>query len=256
VGMKQLGGDAIYLSEAEVGLGTREPIADVARTLSRYVDGIVARVHVHADVEALAHWASVPVINGLSDLEHPCQVLADLLTVLEQLGKIAGVKMAYVGDGFNVAHSLLFGAALTGLDLRVATPPAYAPSTAILEEAQILASRYGSGSQLLWTTDPREAVAGADFIYTDVWTSMGQEAEAEQRRLDFAGYQVTQELLALAQPGAFVLHDMPAHRGEEIEASVIDGPTSLIFDQAENRLHAQKALLVELLGPPEERGRA
>jgi ornithine carbamoyltransferase len=223
VGIKQLGGDAVYLSEAEVGLGTREPIADIARTLSRYTDAIVARVHFHSDVEALARWSSVPVINGLSDREHPCQVLADLLTVLEQLGGIAGVN------------------------LRVATPPAYAPSADVLEEAMRLAAVYETGSKLLWTTDPREAVRGVDFLYTDVWTSMGQEAEAEQRRADFAGYQVTRDLLALAGTGAFVLHDMPVHRGEEIEAEVVDGPMSLIFDQAENRLHAQKALLVELL---------
>lgn len=256
VGISQLGGQAIYLSEAEVGLGTREPVADIARVLSRYVDGIVARVHLHADLELLARWAAVPVINALSEQEHPCQVLADLLTILEQKGGLAGVTLAYVGDGFNIAHSLLLGAALSGLHLRVATPPTHAPAPAILEEAQALARRYETGSQLLWTADPREAAAGADFVYTDVWTSMGQEAEADQRRRSFAGYQVTDALLALARPGAFVLHDMPVHRGEEITATLVDGPTSLIFDQAENRVHAQKALLVELLGSEEERLRA
>ena len=251
VGMTQLGGQTIYLSEAEVGLGTREPVADIARVLSRYVDGIVARVHVHADLELLARWASVPVINALSDLEHPCQVLADLLTILEQKGRLAGVTLAYVGDGFNIAHSLLIGAALSGLRLRVATPTTYAPAASVLKAAQALTRQHGTGAELLTTTDPREAVAGAEFVYTDVWTSMGQEAEAEQRRRTFAGYEVTEELLALARPGVLVLHDMPVHRGEEIEAAVIDGPASLIFEQAENRLHAQKSLLVELLGPRE-----
>ncbi len=248
VGMTQLGGQAIYLSEAEVGLGTREPVADIARVLSRYVDGIVARVNVHRDLELLARWASVPVINALSDQEHPCQVLADLLTVLEQKGTLAGVSLAYVGDGFNIAHSLLLGAALSGLHLRLATPPTHAPSGEVVQAAQALALRYETGAQVSWTPDPRQAVTGAEFVYTDVWTSMGQESEAEHRRRAFAGYQVNEELLSLARPGARILHDMPVHRGEEIEARVIDGPASLIFDQAENRLHAQKALLVELLG--------
>jgi len=251
VGMTQLGGQAIYLSEAEVGLGTREPVADIARVLSRYVDGIVARVNAHRDLELLARWASVPVINALSDQEHPCQVLADLLTVLEQKGRLAGVSLAYVGDGFNIAHSLLLGAALSGLHLRLATPPTHAPSAEVVQAAQALALRYETGGQVSWTPDPREAVSGAEFVYTDVWTSMGQESESEHRRQAFAGYQVNEELLSLARPGARVLHDMPVHRGEEIEAEVIDGPASLIFDQAENRLHAQKALLVELLGREE-----
>ena len=246
MGMIHLGGQALYLSPDEIKLGQRESIPDVARVLSRYVDGIMARVFAHADVVTLARWASVPVINGLSDYSHPCQALADLLTIYEKLGRLKGVKLTYVGDGNNVLHSLLFGGAAMGLHLVAATPEGYEPLPEVVHRAQERAKETGATIRLL--RDPWEAVKGADVIYTDTWFSMGQEAEAEVCRPIFRPYQVNAELLAVAGSQARVMHCLPAHRGEEITDEVADGPCSWLFDQAENRLHAQKAVLVELLG--------
>ena len=239
VAMKQLGGDAIYLSPAEVGLGQREPIPDVARVLSRYVDGIVARTFSHRTVELLAEYSSVPVINGLSDEEHPCQALSDLFTIQEKKGRLEGLKIAYIGDANNVANSLLLACSLMGIDFRIASPEGYKPKDAVLAKA---------GKKIFYTQDPRQAVTNADVVYTDVWTSMGQEAEAERRRVAFAGYQVNRELLALAKSDAIFMHPLPAHHDEEIAEGLLELPQSVVFDQAENRLHMQKAILVELLG--------
>ena len=246
VAMYQLGGYSIYLSQAEVGLGKREAIPDVARTLSRYVDGIVVRTFAQENLEVLAQYASVPVINALTDAEHPCQALADFLTIQEKKGELRGLALAYVGDGNNVAHSLLLAAALLGVDFRMAHPPGYGPREAILKKAQAFASQSGSKIQFLET--PEKAVAGADVVYTDVWTSMGQEAEAEARRQAFAGYQVTPALLDKAGKDALFMHPLPAHPGEEIAPGLLDHPRSVVFDQAENRLHLQRALLAEVLG--------
>jgi ornithine carbamoyltransferase len=246
VGMRQLGGTGLYLSPAEHGLGEREIPADVARVLSRMVSVIVARTYNHSDIEALAANASVPVVNALSDLEHPCQALADLQTIAEQCGKLEGVTLAYVGDGNNVTHSLMLAAPMVGMNVRVATPPAYRPAADITRRAEALAEEVGS--ELTLTDDPYAAVRGVDFIYTDTWYSMGQEAEAAERRPIFRSYQLNDDLLRAAGPNTKVLHCLPAHRGDEITDAVIDGPASFVYDQAENRLHAQKALLVELLG--------
>ena len=246
VAMLQLGGHALYLSPNEIQLGVRESIADVARVTSRYVNGIMARVFAHAHVEELAQYATVPVINGLSDYAHPCQILADLFTIHEKRGRLEGLKLAYVGDGNNVCHSLLFGAALTGMHIAVATPPGYEPSPEAVRRAREIAAE--TGSEIALTRDPHAAVAEADVIYTDVWASMGQEAERERRLKVFPPYQVNAQLVARARPDVMVMHCLPAHRGEEITDEVIDGPHSIVFDQAENRLHAQKAILVELMG--------
>ena len=240
-GIRQLGGYALYLSPAEVGLGERESVSDVARVLSRYVDCIVARTNRHSDLELLARYATIPVVNALSDFSHPCQCLADLLTVREQKGRLAGVTMAYIGDGNNVLHSLILGAAKVGLHLRVACPRGYEPRADVVELAAI--DRSATGATLSFLENPQEAAAAADILYTDVWTSMGQEVEAQARREAFAGYRIDALLLRLAKPDAIVMHDLPAHRGEEITDEVIDGPQSAVFDQAENRLHAQKGLL-------------
>jgi len=237
VAMKQLGGDAIYLSPAEVGLGQREPVSDMARVLSRYVDGIVARTFSHQSVELLAQYSSVPVINGLSDEEHPCQVLSDLLTIYEKKGGLEGLKIAYVGDANNVSNSLLLATSIMGMDFIMATPPGYKPKAKPPEAPRVHHTR-----------DPKLAVKNADVVYTDVWTSMGQEAEAERRRAVFSDYQVNSELLALAKKDAIFMHPLPAHRGEEIAEGLLDVPQSVVFDQAENRLHMQKAILAELLG--------
>jgi ornithine carbamoyltransferase len=245
VGIHQLGGHALYLSNQEVRLGEREGIPDAARVLSRMVDGIVARTYFHEHVVELAGAASVPVINGLSDAEHPCQVLADLLTMREQRGRLAGLKLAWVGDGNNVVNSLLLAAPRIGLNLCVATPPCHEPDGARLAAAADEAA--AAGIELEVTGDPRVAVRGADFVYTDVWYSMGQEDEREARLPLFRPYQVNAALLAEADPGAGVLHCLPAHRGEEIADDVLDGPASLVLDQAENRLHVQKALLLRLM---------
>ncbi len=246
VAMRQLGGNSIYLSPAEVGLGKRESIADVARVLSRYVDVIAARTFSHATVESLGKYASVPVINALSDFEHPCQALADLLTIYEKKGELSGLALAYIGDGNNVANSLILAAALMGMNFRIASPPGYALQEGVLHTAQGYAA--DSGAEILCTEDPHLAAKGADIIYTDVWTSMGQEAEAEERRKVFAGYQVNSELVSLARPDAILMHPLPAHHGEEIAIGILESPQSVIFDQAENRMHVQKALLGEMLG--------
>ena len=245
--MLHLGGHALYLSPMEIRLGERESVPDVARVLSRYVDGIMARVFAHADVVTLAQYSRVPVINGLSDYSHPCQGLADFLTIIEYKGwELRGRRLAFVGDGNNVATSLLFGATLLGMDFAIASPSGYALPVSVWEIGQRFAA--ASGSQMLATTDPQEAVAGADVIYTDVWASMGQEAEAEERARVFAPYQVNAPLLALAKPDVIVMHCLPAHRGQEITDEVCDGPHSALWDQAENRMHAQKAVLVRLMG--------
>ncbi|MBX5492977.1 MAG: ornithine carbamoyltransferase [Chloroflexi bacterium] len=253
VAMQHLGGTAMYLSPAEVGLGQRESFADVARVLSRYVDAIAARTFLHSDCETLAQHATVPVINALSDREHPCQCLADLLSIRERFGHLEGLSVAFVGDGNNVAASLIAAAPLVGLDLRVATPPGYEPDAAIWKRARQQAQAPAAearGARLRLFHDPAEAVRGARVIYTDVWFSMGQEAEREQRQAIFPPYQVNAALVAHAAPDAVVMHCLPAHRGEEITDDVLDGPRSIVLDQAENRLHAQKALLCALLGAP------
>ena len=246
VGVRQLGGHALYMGPAEVGLGVREPVADVARVLARYVDGIVARVFAQPNLELMAEHVSVPVINALSDWEHPCQTLADLLTVREKRGRLAGVEIAFVGDGNNVSRSLALGATMVGASFTIATPPGYTLDDDTLKKARELARE--TGGEVFTTQQPTEAVRGADVVYTDVWASMGQEEEAEERRRAFQGFQVNAELMRLARPDAIVMHDLPAHRGEEITDEVIEGPQSVVFDQAENRLHAQKAVLEFLLG--------
>ncbi|MGQ9630431.1 MAG: ornithine carbamoyltransferase [bacterium] len=242
VGIHQLGGYPIYLSPDEIQLGVREPVKDVARVLSRYVDGIVARVFSHGDVEELARYSDVPVINALSDKEHPCQILADLYTVYEKRGKLKGIRVAYIGDGNNVCNSWLCGAQRTGIRLVVATPPGYEPDGDIVR-----ASRDG-GAAIEICHDPLEAARGADVIYTDVWTSMGQEAERDKRMRDFQGWQVNESVLAEARDDCLVMHCLPAHRGEEITDEVIESDRSIVFDEAENRLHVQKAILAYLMG--------
>jgi ornithine carbamoyltransferase len=244
VAMLQLGGSAVYLSPSEVQLGQREGAVDVARVLSRYVDVIVARVFLHSDVVALAENASVPVINALSDREHPCQILADLLTLYERRGSLNGLRLAYVGDGNNVAHSLALAAPALGIDLCFACPDGYEPDPAIMAEAQAGAP---AGAIELFR-DSHEAVRGVDVVYTDSWYSMGQESEAEVRAPIFRSYQLNDALLAEAAPGAVAMHCLPAHRNQEITDSVMDGAASVVYDQAENRLHVQKALLLTLLG--------
>jgi len=246
VAMWQLGGHTIYLSPAEVGLGKRESVPDVARVLSRYVDVIAVRTFSHQTLEVLASYSEVPVINALSDLEHPCQALADFLTIYEKKEELEGLTLAYVGDGNNVAHSLLLAASLTGVNFRIASPDGYQIQDRILRLAQDYA--IDSGAEIFCTKEPRLAVSGADVVYTDVWTSMGQEAEAEQRRQIFDGYQVNSELLSLAKEDAMVMHPLPAHHGEEVAEGILDSPQSVVFDQAENRLHLQKALLADMLG--------
>jgi ornithine carbamoyltransferase len=244
----ELGGHAIYLSPDEVGLGKREPVADVARVLSRYVDGIAARTFSHQTLLTLAEHSSVPILNALSDLEHPCQALADLLTIYEKKGRLAGLTLAFIGDGNNVANSLLLAATLTGMNFHIASPQGYAVKTEILKQGGEFAAL--SGSQIQLTNEPREAVKDSDMVYTDVWTSMGQEAESEGRRVAFSGYQVDDRLLALAKEDAIFMHPLPAHHGEEISSGLLDSPQSVVFDQAENRLHLQKALLAKMLRQP------
>ena len=241
VAMRDLGGHSSYLSPQEVGLGRRESVSDVARVVSRYVDVVVLRTFAHETLEEFAKYSSVPVINGLSDLTHPCQGLADIFTIRERAGSLGDVVAAYIGDGNNVAHSFMLGAAKTGMTLRVATPAGFEPLPRYRELAE--AAARSTGARITFGQDPVAAVHDADVVYTDVWTSMGQEQEYERRRRAFQGFQVNRELLAHAKPGAIVLHDLPAHRGEEITDDVIDGPQSAVFDQAENRLHAQKAVL-------------
>jgi ornithine carbamoyltransferase len=242
-GMAQLGGHAIFLTPEQIGIGTRESAKDVANSLSRWIDVLVARTASHALVEELARVARVPVVNALTDLLHPCQAMADLMTVSERM-ELEKACIAYVGDGSNVANSLLLAASVLSLELRLATPESHRPALRVRRRAEELAHR--SGARITFTSDPVEAVRGAHFVYTDVWTSMGQEAEHAARRRIFEAYQVNAKLLAHA-PEAFVMHDLPAHRGEEITDEVLDGPRSIVFDQAENRLHAQKAILERLI---------
>jgi ornithine carbamoyltransferase len=241
VGMYQLGGHALHLLPQEIQMGKRETPSDTGRVLARYIDAIMVRTFDHEEIEELAAAAEVPVINGLTDQHHPCQALADLLTVREEFGRLESVEISYIGDGNNVAHSLAIGCALTGASLTIAHPEGYAPDPGVVK----LADSLGAAPAL--TEDPREAASGARVVYTDVWASMGQEDEAEERRKKFLPYQVNEELMGLAESDAIFLHCLPAHRGEEVTAGVIDGPGSRVFDQAENRLHAQKALLYLLL---------
>ncbi len=255
VAMNDLGGHALYFSSRDLQLGRGETIGDTARVLSRYLDGIAYRAFHHADVVALADAASIPVINALDDLEHPCQILADLLTMHERWGgRFGGRRLAWIGDGNNVLHSLLLGAAAVGLDLTVATPAEYAPRPEVVARARELGRR--TKASLALGTDPSAAARGADALYTDVWVSMGDEGEQAAREAAFRGYQIDERLLGLAKTDAFVLHDLPAHRGQEITDAVLDGPQSAAWDQAENRLHAQTALLERLLGRPTAAGRA
>lgn len=240
-GMFQLGGHALFLSGQELQLSRGEPIADTARVMSRYVDGLVIRTHAHQEVVDMAEHASIPVINALTDRFHPCQALADMLTLQEYRGRLDGLKLAYLGDGNNVAHSLLIAGALLGVHVAVAAPEGYRPSADIVALAKELAEIHGGRIDI--TNDPQEAVENADAIYTDVWTSMGYEEEREQRLRHLAPYRVTGELGRAAKPDYIFLHCLPAHRGEEVAEEIIDGPHSAIFDQAENRLHVQKALL-------------
>ena len=245
VAVHQLGGHSFYMGKEEVGLGVRESIADVARVLSRYVDCIVARVFSHAHLEELAEHADVPVINALSDREHPCQALADILTILEHKGRLEGVNIAYVGDGNNVALSLCLAAVAAGANFTGASPPGYGLKDPISGLTKDFSENSKGRVRLL--RDPQEAVAGADVVYTDVWTSMGQEEEAEQRRRDFEPYRVDEKLFGHARSDAILMHDMPAHYGEEVPPGMLDHPRSVVFDQAENRLHAQKAVLEFLM---------
>jgi ornithine carbamoyltransferase len=242
VGMFQLGGHALYLAPTDIGLGKRESVADVARVLSRYNHGIMARVFGHDIVEALARQASIPVINGLSDLVHPCQVMGDMLTILEHRGRFDGLKLAYVGDGNNLANSWINIASRIPMQLNLAVPQGYDP-----DETTLVKGREAGISEINLLRDPKEAVKDVDFIYTDVWASMGQEKEVEKRKKVFKDYQVNEALVAEAKPDVKVLHCLPAHRGDEITDGVMDGPHSIVFDEAENRLHIQKAIMVRLM---------
>jgi ornithine carbamoyltransferase len=242
VGMIQLGGASVYLAAQEIGFGKRESVPDIARNLSRWVDIVTARVFSHATVEGLAKYATIPVINGLSDREHPCQAMADLFTLWERGLDLGKTRLAWIGDGNNVCHSVLLLGAQLGIDLIVATPPGFEPDPKVVETCR------RRGGKVALTTDAKDAAEGADVIYTDVWISMGQEAERERRHEAFQRFQVNETLLRFAAPRALVMHCLPAHRGEEITDSVLDGPQSVILDQAENRLHAQKAVILHLLG--------
>ncbi|MFD1776616.1 ornithine carbamoyltransferase [Paenibacillus rhizophilus] len=246
VGMFQLGGHALFLSKNDIQLGRGETVGDTAQVMSRYLDGIMIRTFGHDKVEELARYASVPVINGLSDLAHPCQVLADYQTVYEQKGRLKGLKLAYIGDGNNMAHSLLLGGAKLGVHVSIAGPEGYEPDAAVVAKAREIAKE--TGSEIVITRSPEEAVKDADVIYTDVWASMGFEEEQLAREAAFKDFQVNEELVKGAKSDYMFLHCLPAHRGEEVTAEVIDGPNSFIFDEAENRLHAQKALMAALMG--------
>jgi ornithine carbamoyltransferase len=246
IAMFQLGGAALYLNPQDMQLGRGETIADTARVLSRYVDGIMIRTYAHSDVVELGKNASIPVINGLTDDEHPCQIIADILTIKDKKKGVKGLKVAYVGDGNNVCTSWMYAAPKVDLHFAVASPAGYLPKEAVAQKARELAAV--SKTQMLITESPEEAVRDADVIYTDVWASMGQEAESEKRKKEFARYQVNSALLKHAKKDCLVMHCLPAHRGEEISAEVMDGPNSVVFDEAENRLHAQKAILALLMG--------
>jgi len=242
-GMSQLGGHAIALGAEDVGLGVRESVADVAHNLDRWVDGIIIRTFAHSIVEELAREASIPVVNALTDDEHPCQALADLLTLREHFGRLEGLVVAFIGDGNNVFHSFALAGAIEGLEIRIAHPDGYGPDPDVLGRARMIAE--DSHGSVVISSSPQTAVVGADAIYTDTWTSMGQEAEVAERRVAFRGYTVDSALVGGARSHAVVLHCLPAHRGEEITSEVLDGPRSLVLDQAENRLHVQKAWLAE-----------
>ncbi len=245
VGMYQLGGKSLYLSPQEINLGVRETISDVAKTLSRYVDGIVLRTFEHKNCLDMAAAAAVPVINGLSDFSHPCQALADLFTIQEKLKKLKKVTLAYVGDGNNVCNSLLFAAAKTGMNISVATPKGYAPADKVVKDSLLIAKE--TGSRILITEDPFSAVKAADVVYTDVWASMGQEEEINKRKIIFKDFQINAKLLSNAAKNVLVMHCLPAHRGEEITDEVMESRNSIVFDQAENRMHVHKAILIKLL---------
>lgn len=241
IGMYQLGGLALFLSSNDLQIGRGESIEDTARVLSRYLDGIMIRTYDHQDVVKLSEYSDVPVINGLTDLLHPCQVLADLMTIEEHKGQLQGKKLTYIGDGNNMAHSLMFGGAKTGMHVTIASPPGYEPDKKIVNLAKKDAKL--TGSSIIVTNDIKEAAKDAHILYTDVWISMGQEEEAKKRIKDLGPYQINEELLKIASDEAIVLHCLPAHHGEEITEEVINGPHSLVFDEAENRLHAQKAIM-------------
>lgn len=243
--MHQMGGHAVYLAPDEVGMGRREPVSDVARVLSRYFDGVAARMFYHGTLSTLAEYSSVPVINALSDLEHPCQALSDLLTIYEKKSKLSGLTVAFVGDGNNVANSLFLAATLTGMNFRIASPSGYEIAQDILKMGKEFA--VSSGSQIESTDDPEEAVKGADVVYTDVWISMGQEREVNRRREIFSGYRVDEKLLDLAAADVLFMHPLPAHHGEEISDDLLEDSRSVVFAQAENRLHLQKSLLARVL---------
>jgi len=245
VGMYELGGNSIYLGPDQIKLGVRETVHDVAQTLSRYVHGIVLRTFGHEKVLEMAKYSSVPVINGLSDLSHPCQALADVFTIKEKFKRFKGITLAYIGDGNNVCHSLLYCCAKVGININIATPKGYEPSNEVVKGAEQSAKLSGSKVELSY--DPHKAAKGADVIYTDVWASMGQEKEAEDRKRIFRYFQINHKLVSLANKRCYIMHCLPAHRGEEITDEVIDGKNSIVFDQAENRLHVQKAILVKLL---------
>ena len=245
-GMNSLGGVSFFVDQTASRLDAREPLSDIAHNLERWVDGVVLRTFAHETVAKMAEYTSIPVINALSDFEHPCQALADFLTIREKFGELKGVKVAYVGDGNNVAHSLILTAAAVGAKISVGTPKGFEPNSGIVSAAKKLAVKTGAKIQL--TNDSAAAVAGADVVYTDVWASMGKESEAADRKKTFAAYQVNDELMAHAAKHALFMHCLPAHRGDEVAASVIDSPRSVVFDEAENRLHIQKAILVMLMG--------
>ena len=245
VGMFQMGGHALFLSSRDIQLGRGEPIYDTAKVLSRYIDGIMARTFAHKTVTDLAQYSTVPVINGLTDLSHPCQAMTDYFTAWEHLGDLKGKKIAYVGDGNNMAHSLMFGAPKVGMDIAIATPKGYAPDAEVIAAAK--ADADGAGTKIILTHSIDEAVRDADVVETDVWASMGQEGEAEKRRADFEGWMVDKRVMSLARRNAIFMHCLPAHRGEEVAAEVIDSPQSVIYDEAENRLHVQKAIMYVLM---------
>jgi ornithine carbamoyltransferase len=242
VGMEELGGHAIFLNPKDLQLGRGEEIRDMARVMSRYVAGVMIRAFAHGTIEEFARHSTVPVINGLSDREHPCQILGDLLTLREHFGRTEGLRVGWIGDGNNVCHSLVLASAMAGLEITVASPARYRPDRGVVEAAR------AAGAKVRLTADPRDAARDADALYTDVWVSMGEEAEREERLAAFRGYTIDEGLLSLASPGAVVLHCLPAHRGEEITDGVLEGPQSIVWDQAENRLHTEKALLAALLG--------
>ena len=251
VGIFQLGGNSIYLGFDDIKLGARESIKDIARVHSRYLNGIIARTFSHKDTALLAKYSDTPVINGLSDLFHPCQALSDIFTLKEKFGKLSSVTLSYVGDGNNVLHSLMYASALVGMDLKFSTPEGYGPREEVVQDVKKIAE--ATKSHIACYKTPEEAVKNADAVYADVWVSMGQEEEHKKRVDDFQGYQVNDELLSKAKKGAILMHCLPAHRGEEVTASVLDGPASIVIDQAENRLHVQKAILVIYIGGKRKR---